>query len=83
MSRYLYGFDLSMECTGATIFDLDSLEPVLITSISTSHFKKTATHGQKLKYIEEEMIKISKEYNPAIVTIERGFSRFNVATQVI
>lgn len=83
MSRYLFGFDLSMEQTGVTVFDLDSLKPVLVTSISTSHFKKTATHGQKLKYIEDELIKITKEFNPTVVTIERGFSRFNVSTQVI
>ncbi|MNK85827.1 Holliday junction resolvase [compost metagenome] len=72
-----------MECTGLTIFDLDSLKPVLIMSISTKHFKKTATHGQKLKYIEDEIIKVGKEYSPKIVCIERGFSRFNVSTQVI
>ena len=80
--RSLYGFDLSMECTGLTIFDLDSLQPVLNTHISTSHFKKSATHGQKLKYIEDELIKIRKEYRPEIVAIERGFSRFNTSTQV-
>ncbi|MBD8836291.1 crossover junction endodeoxyribonuclease RuvC [Paenibacillus sp. CFBP 13594] len=80
---YLYGFDLSMECTGVTIFDLDSLNPVLVTSISTSHFKKSATHGQKLKYIEDEIINILEEYPPYIITIERGFSKFNLSTQVI
>ncbi|OMD76909.1 crossover junction endodeoxyribonuclease RuvC [Paenibacillus odorifer] len=83
MSRYLYGFDLSMECTGVTVFDLDSLLPVFVASVSTSHFKKSATHGQKLKYIEDEIIKIGKQYPPKVVSIERGFSRFNVSTQVI
>ncbi|WP_091017643.1 crossover junction endodeoxyribonuclease RuvC [Paenibacillus amylolyticus] len=81
--KYLYGFDLSMECTGVTIFDLDSLTPALVTSISTSHFKKSATHGQKLKYIEDEIINILEEYPPYIIIIERGFSRFNLSTQVI
>lgn len=79
---HLYAFDLSMECTGLTIFDLESVLPVLVTSISTSHFKKNATHGQKLKYIEEEIVKIGKRYTPSIVAIERGFSRFNTSTQV-
>jgi Holliday junction resolvasome RuvABC endonuclease subunit len=83
MSDYLYAFDLSMECTGLTVFDLGDYKPVLVTSISTSHFKKSATHGQKLKYIEEEVIKIGKKYQPKIVCIERGFSRFNTSTQVI
>ena len=71
-----------MECTGLTIFDLESVLPVLVTSISTSHFKKNATHGQKLKYIEDEIIKIGKQYTPSVVAIERGFSRFNTSTQV-
>lgn len=83
MSRHLYGLDLSMECSGVTVFDLDTLKQVLVTSISTSHFKKSATHGQKLKYIEDEIIKIYQEFPPTIITIERGFSRFNVSTQVI
>lgn len=83
LSKYLYGFDLSMECTGLTIFNLESMQPVLVTSVSTSHFKKKATHGQKLKYIEDELTKISEEYPPSIITIERGFSRFNTSTQVI
>lgn len=82
VNRYLYGLDLSMECVGVTVFDLDSLEPVLVTSISTSHFKKSATHGQKLKYIEDEVIKIGKQYSPTIITLERGFSRFPTSTQV-
>ncbi|MBE7896051.1 crossover junction endodeoxyribonuclease RuvC [Paenibacillus polymyxa] len=83
MSKYLYGFDLSMECTGLTIFELDTMKPILVTSISTSHFKKSATHGQKLKYIEDRMLEIIKQYPPTVVTIERGFSRFNTSTQVI
>lgn len=72
-----------MENTGVTIFDLNTFKPVLITSISTSHFKKSATHGQKLKYIEDELINISKDYHPKVICIERGFSRFNTSTQVI
>lgn len=72
-----------MECTGLTIFNLESLQPVLVTNVSTSHFKKSATHGQKLKYIEDRLIEIIKDYQPQVVTIERGFSRFNTSTQVI
>ncbi|QWU14188.1 Holliday junction resolvasome RuvABC endonuclease subunit [Paenibacillus sophorae] len=81
--HYLYAFDLSMESTGLTIFDLDLRTPVLVTSISTSHLKKSATHGQKLKYMADEIIKIGKLYPPCEVAIERGYSRFNTATQVI
>lgn len=77
---YLYGLDLSMENTGVTIFDLESNLPIHITSIETN---KKHTHGKRLYYIAQEMIRLKELYPPNVVVIERGFSRFNTSTQVI
>lgn len=77
---YIYGLDLSMENTGVTIFDFNTYEPVKVTSISTN---KKHTHGKRLYIIAQELVKLKDQYPPSIVVIERGFSRFNTATQVI
>lgn len=83
MNKYLYGLDLSMECTGVTVFDFESLKPVLIMNISTSHFKKSVSHGLKLKYIEDEFIKLIETYPPSLIILERTFNRFPTATAVL
>jgi len=79
---YLYGLDLSMENTGVTIFDLSTDEPtpIHISSIATN---KKHTHGKRLYYIAKELMELKEIYPPSIITIERGFSRFNTSTQVI
>jgi Holliday junction resolvasome RuvABC endonuclease subunit len=77
---YLYGLDLSMENTGVTIFNLESKQPIHISSIPTN---KKHTHGKRLYIIGQELIKLKDKYPPSIIAIERGFSRFNTSTQVI
>lgn len=68
-----------MESTGVCIFD-ENMNPVLIDSIPT---KKSQSHGKRLKVIADKMIELKEKYPPKVIVIERGFSRFNMATQVI
>lgn len=80
LKEYLYGLDLSMEQTGITIFDLETNLPIHISSI---HTNKNQTHGKRLKVIEDGMIELVGKYQPKIISIERGFGRFNITTQVL
>jgi Holliday junction resolvasome RuvABC endonuclease subunit len=76
----IWALDLSMENTGVVIFDSNTYEPIHITSIATN---KKHTHGKRLYHIASEIIKLKDRYNPSVIAIERGFSRFNTSTQVI
>jgi len=68
-----------MESTGFCIFD-ENMNSILIDSIPT---KKNHSHGKRLKVIADRMMELRDKYPPKVVVIERGFSRFNMATQVI
>lgn len=84
--KYIYGLDLSLTQTGITVYDLEDKKFVYIGSINTEKVKKVKNryhNALKLKYIEEEMRKVIELYPPSLVVIERGFSRFNTATQTI
>lgn len=80
MSKFLYAFDLSLSNTGIAIFDLHTKELVHLSSVST---KDKDSHGVRLKQIADHVLLLVKEYPPEIIVIERGFSRFNNATQAI
>jgi Holliday junction resolvasome RuvABC endonuclease subunit len=69
-----------MENTGVSIFDLETLNPIHITSIGTN---KKDNHGKRLYHIGKEIIQLKDKYPPSVIVIERGFSRFNTSTQVI
>jgi Holliday junction resolvasome RuvABC endonuclease subunit len=77
--NYIYGFDLSMACVGLSIFTDDG-KCVLVTSIET---KNGDSHAMKLKYIGDEILKIKEKYPTKIIAIEKGFSKFNLSTQVV
>lgn len=79
ISIYIHAYDLSMDSTGFCIFD-ENINPVLIDSIPT---KPKQSHGKRLKVIADKMLQLKKEYPTEIIAIERGFCRFNTATQVI
>ena len=68
-----------MESTGFCIFD-ENMNPVLIDSIPT---KKSQSHGKRLKVIADKLTELKQKYPPEVIVIERGFSRFNMSTQVI
>ena len=68
-----------MESTGFCIFD-ENMNPVLIDSIPTI---KSQSHGKRLKVIALKMSELKTKYPTETIVIERGFSRFNMSTQVI
>lgn len=78
--RYLYGLDLSMANTGIAIFDIDTYEPIVITSIAT---KDKDEHGDRLHTQREYMKDLISKYPPYEVAIEKGFTMHNTSTQVI
>ena len=77
-----YGLDLSMSCSGVTVFDYTNkkLEPILTMSIKTKDNQK---HPQRLKTIADYFLELKNRYPPEIIVIERGFGRFNNSTQAI
>lgn len=86
---YVWGLDLSLANTGVTIYDTELQDFVYIGSIDTDFIRsrKANKHlylnGIKLKHVYDEMTALKEKYPPHVVVIERGFSRFNNATQVI
>lgn len=87
--KYLYGLDLSLSCTGVTIYDLEEERFVYIGHIGTDHItkKKANKHlylnALKLEEIYNNLLILKAKYPPRAIAIERGFSRFNTATQSI
>ena len=78
MSNYIYGLDLSLSNTGVTIFDGET--PVFVGSIPTNPKDE---HGKRLKEIYSFLSLLKDKYPPSVVCIERGFTRFNKATQAL
>lgn len=86
VSNYAWGLDLSLANTGITIYCIDKQDFVYIGSINTDKIKKKKDlyhNALKLKHIYNELMDLKEKYPPKVVIIERGFSRFNTATQVI
>lgn len=69
-----------MSCTGIAIFNINTYEPVLITSIKPNAKKE---HGERLHTIREYIKEIMIKYPPHEVSIEQGFTMHNKSTQVI
>lgn len=74
----IYGLDLSMSKIGVAILDDDK------NFIASKLLKPKASlsHGDKLHFYKTELQKLLGEYEPTIIMIERGFTRFNKTTQV-
>jgi Holliday junction resolvasome RuvABC endonuclease subunit len=79
MTKYIWGFDLSLSNTGLAILNEDG-KPVLITSIQTNKDKNT---GERLNQLYQSLAPIASMFPADKIIIERGFSRFNIATQMI
>lgn len=79
MENYIYAFDLSMACTGIVIFDKE-VNPVFIGNIQT---KDKDSHGIRLKQIADFILELRTKFPTNKIVLERGFSRFNISTQVI
>lgn len=80
MIHYLYGLDLSMTCTGVTVFNLDTYEHILTTSVKPNNKKE---YGERLKEITDLFDELIAKYPPSIAIIEKGFTRHNTSTQVV
>lgn len=76
---YIIALDLSLVSTGVAIFNEDG-KCVKLDTIETSAKDDTKI---RLKVIGEKILKIKKEYRPILVLVEQGFSRYNVATQML
>lgn len=76
---YIYALDLSMACSGVSIFNFDG-GLIHICSIKTNEKK---THGYRLKQIVDQINILTKQYAPQLIIIERSFNRFNTATAVL
>lgn len=71
--------DLSLNSTGYCVFNLKG-NLLEIGTIDTSKVEETP---KKLRFIANKAKKILKDYKPKVVVFERGFTRFNIATQQI
>lgn len=80
ITKYLYGLDLSMSNTGIAIFNIDTCEPIHITSIKTNDKKE---YGDRLHVQREYMENLIDKYPPYEIAIEQGFTMHNKSTQVI
>ncbi len=78
--KYIYGLDLSMANSGISIFNLNTYKPVLITSVSTNAKDE---HGKRLHTQREYMKELIEKHPPYEIAIERSFTRFNNATQIL
>lgn len=86
---YLWGLDLSLKNTGVAVYNLTKRKFVYIDSFNTDRIYATKKyrgynlHGLKLRKITEWLVGIIGKYPPSLISIERGFSRFNNETQAI
>jgi crossover junction endodeoxyribonuclease RuvC len=77
--KYVWAFDISLNCTGVTIFSEDAK----IEKIFSVDTKDGKSHQEKLKILADRLLEYRKEYEPKEIVIEQGFSRFAASTQAI
>lgn len=77
---YLFALDLSLECTGISIFELKTAKPVYVGVI---HRKSSETHGKSLRRIAKEFVNLRKQFPPSLIIIERAFNQFNKSTEAL
>ncbi|WJJ55295.1 hypothetical protein QB910_000051 [Dabrowskivirus KKP3916] len=77
---YLYAFDLGMASPALAVFDIESRKLMTITSVQPN---EKLSHGERLYIIAKWVKEVVEQFEPAVVAIERGFTRYNNATQVI
>lgn len=69
-----------MSKTGIAVFNIDTYEPILITSIETNDKEE---YGDRLHTQRKYMEGLIDKYPPYEVAIEQGFTMHNKSTQVI
>ncbi|MFQ3543672.1 crossover junction endodeoxyribonuclease RuvC [Halobacillus rhizosphaerae] len=86
---FLWGLDISLKCTGITIYCIEEKEIVYIGSFNTKkiyatkQYKGLEKNAIKLKKIADWAKPLLLEYPPEEIAIERMFSRFPAETQAI
>ncbi len=80
MNEYLFALDLSITCTGVSVFDK---EGTLIIPNSIRSDTKEKDQRKKIKYIAESLLELSKKYEPYAIVVEAGFSRFIKVTKAL
>lgn len=75
----IISFDLSLSCTGYSIFDNDG------SFIKTGHIEtdKGKSTPLRLKQVASILKKLKKEYKPKLILIEKGFYRYNTSTEQV
>ena len=75
----IIALDLSLSNTGVCIFD-ENENPVEVFSVKTD---SKLSHALRLKTIADAFLDIRSKHKIDKIIIEKGFSRFNVSTQVV
>lgn len=77
--EYIISLDLSMSCTGCSIFSNDG------KFIKTCHIETKGSEitPLRLRTIAKFLNKIKKEYKPIKIIIEKGFYRFAKSTEQV
>lgn len=73
---------MSLNCPGYAIIEVCNRQAHLVEK---GHVKAKSnyTHGQKLKQIEQELIRLREKYEYKKIIRERGFCKFKKATQAL
>lgn len=84
----IIGLDLSMKKTGVAVVGLDGeliYSELIDQELKTSKkgVERANDYGHSLYTLYYRLSQIIKEYEPMAVSIEKGFTRFNLATQVL
>lgn len=80
--KYIWGLDLVLGVTGIAIFDMTTLRPVHIGTISTKHIKDDKDRVKRLVYIAKQIYDFYVKYTPRIVCIERNWGNSNFGSTI-
>ncbi|WP_198041916.1 crossover junction endodeoxyribonuclease RuvC [Paenibacillus larvae] len=80
MKEFLYAFDISLSRTGLVIFNLNTFDPVVITSFPT---KEGLSYGKRLNIIFKGVSKHLQELPASVVVLEDVFIRHNNSSKVL
>lgn len=70
MSDFLWSIDGSLKDTAVTVWDKPAFKRLHTCSFPTSNIEK---HGEKLKYLRDELAKLKLQFPPSEVAMEGSF----------
>jgi Holliday junction resolvasome RuvABC endonuclease subunit len=77
--KYIYAFDLSMSCSGISIFD-EGGNPVKIYSVATNAKDST---GMRLKSLAIFILDLMEKYPASTIVLERAFIHYRSAAEAL